>query len=675
MEVFQHAYGMETEWEKEDKTTFFVLGPTAPPPQKKKKGDRDALQVTLHLPDGTRRTLNETEDRVFLRTPINDTTAQRHLVLGVLQSFSFPRPGRDLPLTALRKIAHTILGSRIRSRLQLHSIRSSTTVSIHSAINVMIQKYYREPFAASPDLLRLPLSKGGFDFPDFDKMNAIWSISTLHRAINTSNVTMRKAYQIMYATFQCFGKLSHRCYLPFAAPLVTYSENNGPRKNNFIAWEVPRQYLIDLDMKIIPATRLNIGPDKEHNARGDNSAVWKETHNPLSDIESMLQSLVDRVVTAPVEGDFIKWATDGSVDNTKMLDAGRTAFSVVGPISFSARLKHDHSTIQDAEVVAIIVAISLDLKIRRKFNIASKIGSVVYTDHLNTVRRVRPKGLEALRSPQPHEPSRHVIRWLMASLETNKSISLVHQKAHTDGQGEAALMNDAADQAAKAARESTRFMYIPECYGDDFALYSTETGVSHSHVTTLISEVWDTHKEYTDLVRTGNVFRYQPSYLFTTTPSGFSAKTQLLIRSRQLPTQALKTERNFQNIPLNCVRCTVPSALSDQHHVFVNCVGAREILLESVEKARLKIKAYNENGKFATSEAYESHAALSTEYFQDGDCWADGTTRYYYGELPKHFKYDDGYSDLYREICGLGILTASRLWGTHLRALSTNKTR
>lgn len=659
MEGFQERYNMVTEWEKPDKTTFFYLGV-----QPAHYNDR---QITLTLPGGRVVTLQATEDRQFLRTPINDPKIHSSAVLRLAQEFIFPRPGRQLPITALRRIAHVTLGGRILAKIQQHPITSHTAKEIHTVLNVKIKQYYDEPFPASPEILTASIEQGGMDFPNIDKMNAIWSISFLHRCLNSANPTFNKAFAIMHSTFQCFGKKSHRCYLPFAPMQVTYASWNGTPKNNFLAWEIPRKYMIEMGLQLVPRHTINSGAEKQHTGRNDHSAKFEQKFQSYDLVWDQLEILVDEMEELEIDGHIV-WATDGSADPPDEQGKGITALAIRGPVNFAARLQDGWATIQDAEVMAIAIAIQLDLLVRTRFGVPDEVPSKLYSDHLNTVRRMT--GPISTFKITPQLTSRHALRWLQDMMNNNPHIQLIHQKAHTEDKSLPAQMNREADEAAKQARFGNITTTIPDAYIDKYSLYSATSGISHGQIAQDVIRAYHSANPL-KVKKTGNVYKYQPKYLYTRAQKAFSAKTQLIIRSRQLPTLAMKTERNFGVTFDTCQFCDTLAAEADIHHVFATCTGIQMILKEKVTITTDIVKRYEAREGIAWDKP--SHLKLAMDLFTDSTWWHDDKTTYYMGELPESFPYHPELGPLYQSLTAVCIKTAGHIWGKHIRTHSTNQ--
>ncbi|ORX35740.1 hypothetical protein BD324DRAFT_652283 [Kockovaella imperatae] len=335
MEEFQGRYGMETDWDNPKKSVLFMLG-------KRKPGD--IMQpVSIPLPTGVVKTLLPVDSGDILQTPINDPAAQAKAVQRIVDNFTFPKPGKDLPITAIRKIAHVSLAARIRARLQYSPIAPNAVKAIHISIKILISEYYRMSFRFNHNVLFGRLQDGGLDFPNVERMNATWSVSMLHRALNSNNATTASASEIILATLQCNKNKSSRCFPPFG-PLQTtpqMTRTNPIPKSNLLTWEVATRYMRDLEMEIIPARHLSreAGPKDNpsrrgglafHNDRADRSEVVLQKFEPKDPPEQVIGRIVKKAQKDLARNGALIYATDGSMDPAPFLNKRRTAFAIVG---------------------------------------------------------------------------------------------------------------------------------------------------------------------------------------------------------------------------------------------------------------------------------------------------------------------------------------------------------
>lgn len=688
MEYFQVAYNMATNWAP-DKTTLFHLGALA----RTKIGH----PVTLPLPDGTQVTLRTSADRSFLRTPINDPAEQARHITHLVRTFNFPRPGRALPFTVLRRVAHSVLAARVSARLQLLPVSDHKAIALVSALNVKVMRYYNDILPGNAARLVAPLESGGLDFPDLRRTNAEWAIIALHRNLNSQNPTIRKAYRIMHAEMQCSScsqreeatgrpttKLkSHRCWPPLAPYGQSYTNSMAPYKTNFVVWEVARQYLIDIGCRIVPTPTLSTGKRKVHDARARDAAFWTTFDEDGVAIETLRRAMVAH--RAPREARPMEWATDGSmangckkgrtrdrtVENTDGPDttfAGPT-FAVVGPANIGARLKGGDN-IEEAEIMAIATAVTLDGLIRA--NTEKRLpDSIIYSDHLNTVRKFENhRTTTGHRMIRPGVNAGPALRYLAKALDSNPYVQLRYQKAHTDSNSRPAKLNRQADEAARRARSEPRTIGIPMSCADDFSFRVDDSGIHMGDIRDIVGRAMKKLR-HDALPRPENVDKYFDAHLFTKASKGFAAKTQHLARNNTLPTAAWMMRRGL--LPEGHERCFVCDAaadMADERHIFLTCDAAQAILREHEAEA----EEYLSHALKKRPEALAHHKALLQALFHNDPLWESERCVYWKGQLPGRFKYDEGRTKMYNHLASITVRVTARIWGANIKG-ATNARR
>ncbi|ORY20830.1 hypothetical protein BCR39DRAFT_601435 [Naematelia encephala] len=183
-------------------------------------------------------------------------------------------------------------------------------------------------------------------------------------------------------------------------------------------------------------------------------------------------------------------------------------------------------------------------------------------------------------------------------------------------------MNKAADVAAKLARDSETFVKTPLLHADKFSLY-TDTGISTTHVTKWLEEVWKSTQPAI-LRRSGNVYKYQHEYLFTKAKNAFSVKTMYLIRSHQLPTQARSMERSGAVITQTCALCEEAATMTNERHIFVECPAIQQVLVQGSVEATRKTETFFDKraSEDQTANAdLEKHLWLAQSLFIDHALW------------------------------------------------------
>ncbi|KAK8844662.1 hypothetical protein IAR55_006511 [Kwoniella newhampshirensis] len=677
IDEFQQAYGMETNWEK---TKLFMMGEPSP----------HQLQTTvqIHLPSGKMVHLMVQKQMEFLKTPINNPKVQTERVKDIIRNFTFPRPSRTLPMTAVRKIAQNLAG-RILPKIQYCPIEPRSIEALQKMITVKVNKYLSLPYGISTQVLASPLEDGGLDFPNLTKLNTMWSLASLIRLLNSNNTTIATVMEIIHATFQCTGTNSHKCFIPLAktqASERTVTKNPTP-KRNMLVWEVSRIYLAELEMKILPSPLLNMtttvprlkwGDRAQpaslpwHLGRSDHSDLTSEKFGPLDELDSWIEAhyAMSRHRIQTIAGQPLMWATDGSMDPADSTEKRRTAVAVVGPLDFSIRFQDAFASIQEAEIAAVIIAIKLDNLIRRQKGLLDERPSIIYSDHLTTVRWCQDVTTMGYNPPAPKSPARQMLRWLGACLTTSLPIQFVHQKAHTDDQSPGAVLNRRADELAKSARDKSPQLRAPTLYMDTFALYTAEIGITHSYPPTIIQAIWE--KKYArHLQQTTNETRFYDKWRFTQAFNSASVKTQAQIRSGQLPTPAKNATREnteARNLA-RCKWCQTPPERVDERHIFVQCEGIKEILCQETETAVKMVQEYMANQDITVAAVIRAHVDLAKSILYDHELWEAGKSVYYVGALPKEFEYDLAHRPLYNKLSGLAIRVTARIWWDQVRSI------
>lgn len=273
---------------------------------------------------------------------------------------------------------------------------------------------------------------------------------------------------------------------------------------------------------------------------------------------------------------------------------------------------------------------TLDQNIRKIKNVSNDILSVICTDHLSTANRSTRAQKHGVSTVPAQAPSRHELKWLNVALKTHPYITLQHEKAHTGAQSKSAQMNEAADRAAKAARDSDIQIGPPLSVMDRYPLQSDLIGISHTHVPTLLQHLWDVKREPNLHQSTEDKSEYFGKYLFLMAKSAFGAQTQLQIRSSKLPTvkRNLDMKLDGTHPRTKCKRCNLAAELVAEDHVFLRCPGSLQMIGSSAKDAEKQVRNYLDYNK-ATADKYERHIKLAKTLHADNDMWATGKSLYW----------------------------------------------
>lgn len=646
METFQLSYNMETDWDTPEKTTVFLIGA--------QRRAELSEPVTFALPGGRTVTVPLSRDRTFLRTPINNPKAQFDELLAIVKSFTFPRPGKPLPMTVLRKVADTSLGARISARLQLHPLTNAHAAELSRMLNSVVKRYFNDLRPGSTKALVAPIRQGGLQFPDFQNLNAVASVTALHRALNSNNPTIRKAYTIMHGELQCCDRRSHHACRPPLSP-DNGNRESPTKKSPFLTWELTRDVLTKLRCRILPPAPSLPLPPLHHLEQDQTARPLADDFSQAADVGLQLRS-----AAATAQHDHtvqtLRWATDGSITDSTTTTPAIATLAIVGPVTLSGRLKEKSPTILDAETLAIATAINLDNTYRRLHGVDPAVSSIVYTDQLSTVRRFMVPHIPM--TVRPQEPARQYLRYVARMLKGRNNLTLVHQKGHTKDVSAQALLHTRAHDEARKARTQPASVGAPTAYADQFPLVDDDTGTIHGNLPKFVQVRW---AEVTAVnpSDSDNVRRYANPHLFLYAHTAFSARVQHLTRADALPTPAWLTRYGFQAVG-HCALCTQPAIDTDARHVFIHCPGLTSIRMDLHAEAKRRIATAITDGI-----TRNKHMQLVESLMRDGPLWSGGLSLYYKGELPKFFPYDARLNGLYDAIAGLIVTITARIWSSH----------
>lgn len=655
MEYFQNSYNMETDWTTPDKTTVFLMGRFT-------QADA-ARRICLTLPGDRQIDLPLSQERTFLKTPVNNPKIQADTITALVRGFVFPRPGLTLPMTALRKIAEVVLAGRIQARLQMHPIRPSAATALSTILNAKIKTYFRDLRYAKADVLIAPIASGGLQFPDLGRLNSTHAIASLHRNLNSMNPTIKRAFAIMHSEWQCapHTRGGGDC-IPPLTPSTMRGHNTRRNRNNFTTWEIAQQALEHLQYRIISSPLGGEGHNPDHNeiARTQRHFLAMAFDDP-----HLVGRAIDRMAREAQYGGqvLIEWATDGSAHPDESPGQGKASFAVTGPAPCTGKVKGHSVSILDAEIMALATAVNLDNTYRRVHSIDATVRSVVYTDQLRIVRLVQ--GADATQQQiKPGERSRHFLRYLLHLLATRKNLTLVHQKAHSDSEphSRSRTLQKAADEAARVVRNKDDIPLYgpPVAYTDTYTLIDDATGPVHHQPMQHLNDQWN-RVSSSQMRRSGNVYTYTQRKLFMHAQTAYSARVQHWTRSNALATPAWKSRHNLWR-PDTCALCDKPSNEANTRHIFITCPGTQSLKAQSTKRAQaLVVKAVQ------SAQSQQYHQALIDALFHDHPLWIDGEGLFWKGELPGHFKYISNLRPLYNDLAGLAMTTTAAIWSKHVQ--------
>ncbi|KAK0442581.1 hypothetical protein EV421DRAFT_1949429 [Armillaria borealis] len=204
-ETFQSAYGGETSWSKS--AAFLRNVPN--PPSQLQITSVDPIQPHIQVQHDLNVSLSHIE---FLRVSINNPDAQFQKLKTLVSSFVFPSlQNIRLPLPALRRVLSQCLTSKLRPHLAYQPIADSDALHLDHLIAAKVHEYFSFPFIFNSNLLSLPLSLFGFDFPSVSRLNRVAAVNGFLRDLNHHIGTFRNMAHITLAHWTC--QLNH-CTFP-----------------------------------------------------------------------------------------------------------------------------------------------------------------------------------------------------------------------------------------------------------------------------------------------------------------------------------------------------------------------------------------------------------------------------------------------------------------------------
>lgn len=681
LEYFQASYNMETEWDKKNKTTLMCFGRPSAETRLKTVEVRLTPEKTVRLtpiPDAERR---------FLNTPINSPEEQYRELHAIINNFVFPLPGRTLPVTAIRRITEVSLMSKIRPKLELHPVTAKQATRLNTELAKKLAAYFLFAYPIARRVLFAPIAVGGLGFPDIEKTNAVAALSSIHHILNPedgTHVTAKgrpkpRPMDIIHTEHQCEPR-GHRCWHPIATeqPVAERDPRYFRRnKENDFVLEIARNACITMGAAIIPVGR---SIDEDHAAVG--RSLTLDVSAQFSDSPNREQLWRDDAILDSADVSELMWATDGSEVPTERGQEHDVGIAIVGPIAFSARLLDRHSIITDAEPIALGLAIWLDQALRAKGGLANRT-SVFLCDNLNSVQFANKVIADGDTPIKSDAPSRAAYRFLRHAVQHHSPrMEIRHVRSHTDDKSKEATLNEKADKAAKAARNSQNVFGIQTKFMDTFSLRSEREGFTHAGLKKTLQWLWDETPKPIIFRAPGDNTNPDPNrkdlvdeYWFTRSRNGWPAEVQLLIRGHQLDTPARSLERPIRDQIVSpdrfftCAFCDHPIQRVDERHIFVDCPGGTQL-----KEDRMRgFDPFSSCDELDDTQK-EQHRALLRGILTDNELWGNDKTMFWQGLLPANFDYHPALTRSYKKLNGQCLkLTGSLWWNYKKKQLAIHK--
>ena len=200
MERFQYAYGWLTQWAK---TNAYIINPT------------DEVPETIKMPSITLKqgidpwviSHHDVPIRVgeleFLRTKVDDPVWRYQGLRDFIDSFKFPKLTFQMPITLLRKIVVQCITSRCRALILIHPIKDSDAVLLDQQITGKVHQCFGFPYCPNTNILTLPISHLGMEFPSIARINTGIAVEGLARDLNHHIPAYRSMARLTLADWTC----------------------------------------------------------------------------------------------------------------------------------------------------------------------------------------------------------------------------------------------------------------------------------------------------------------------------------------------------------------------------------------------------------------------------------------------------------------------------------------
>ena len=321
------------------------------------------------------------------------------------------------------------------------------------------------------------------------------------------------------------------------------------------------------------------------------------------------------------------WATDGSYTAPNVTSTS----AVVGPVTFALTVTDRERGVLHAEVLGLIAAFICVVE-------AGSPHAIILSDHLNSVyliNDIRTHSLPPYFWSQKN--ARSLYRWLAQLSLSHPEIEVAHVKAHTARKGPRAFLNSVADSVAKSARAFP--FHSPPAPDTSFALDNfavrTRDGIwLESNLTKYVEDALS-DETFHSIPTFANAplldSNPPPPFSYERAFSAYSARTQLLARSSQLPSAARLYGRRL----CNSASCRMHCGWNweDDHHLFVDCPAFEELRAEA--SATLSATLREDVDSIPASDRFFIRRLLSHLFKDDPACWPTGVTHYYMGWAPK----------------------------------------
>lgn len=200
MECFQYTYGWLTQWAK---TKAYAMNPP------------EDVVKTIKMPSIT------VQDSVnpwtisyhdiplsvggleFLRAKVDNPTWQYQSLRDFIEGFKFPKLTVRTPITLLRKMVAQCIIARCRALISMQPIKNSDAVLLDQQIAGKVHHCLGFLYCPNTDILTLPVSSLGMEFPSVARINAGIMVEGLTRDLNHHIPAYRLMARLVLADWTC----------------------------------------------------------------------------------------------------------------------------------------------------------------------------------------------------------------------------------------------------------------------------------------------------------------------------------------------------------------------------------------------------------------------------------------------------------------------------------------
>ena len=200
MEHFQFAYGWLTQWAK---TNAYILNPTGEIPKSIQMPSitlREGVDPWIVSHHDVPLKVGELE---FLRTKVDDPVWWYQGLCDFINDFKFPKLTIRTPIMLIWKIVAQCITSRCRALISIQPIKDSDAILLDQQIAGKVHHCFSFPYRPNTDVITLPVSYPGMEFPSIARINAGIAVEGLPRDLNHHIPAYRLMARLTLADWMC----------------------------------------------------------------------------------------------------------------------------------------------------------------------------------------------------------------------------------------------------------------------------------------------------------------------------------------------------------------------------------------------------------------------------------------------------------------------------------------